>query len=67
MGLISIIESVYLEKLRKLNTVSQEFDYAHHPNQIFLTAFSSGFVAMPVMRPRKMRAAFFLHTEDGSI
>ena len=36
-------------------------------NQIFLTAFSHGFVAIPVMRPRKMRAALFLDTEDGDI
>ena len=36
-------------------------------NQVFLIAFSPGFVAMPVMRPRKMRAALFLDTEDGNI
>jgi hypothetical protein len=28
---------------------------------------SPGFVVMPVMRPRKMRAALFLDTEDGNI
>ena len=32
-------------------------------NQIFLIAFSPGFVAIPVMRPRKI----FLDTEDGDI
>ena len=37
------------------------------PNQIFLIAFSPGFVAIPVMRPRKMRAALFLDPEDGDI
>ena len=36
-------------------------------NQVFLIAFSPGFVAMAVMRPRKMRAALFLDTEDGNI
>ena len=36
-------------------------------NQIFLIPFSPGFVAMPVMRPQKMRAALFLDTEDGNI
>jgi hypothetical protein len=33
-------------------------------NQVFLIAFSPGFVAMPVMRPGKM---LFLDTEDGNI
>ena len=36
-------------------------------NQVFLIAFSPEFVAIPVMRPRKMRAALFLDTEDGDI
>ena len=36
-------------------------------NQVFLNAFSPGFVAIPVRRPRKMRAALFLDTEDGDI
>ena len=36
-------------------------------NQVFLIAFSPGLVAMPVMPPRKMRAALFLDTEDGNI
>jgi hypothetical protein len=36
-------------------------------NQVFLIAFSPGFMAMPVMRPRKMRAAVVLDTEDGNI
>jgi hypothetical protein len=36
-------------------------------NQVFLIAFSPGFVAIPVMRPRKMRAALFLETENGNI
>ena len=33
-------------------------------NQVFLIAFSPGFVAIPVWR---MRAALFLDTEDGDI
>jgi hypothetical protein len=36
-------------------------------NQVFLIDFSPGFVAMPVMRPPKMRAALFLETENGNI
>jgi hypothetical protein len=36
-------------------------------NQVFLIAFSPGFVAIPIMPPRKMRAALFLDTEDGDI
>jgi hypothetical protein len=36
-------------------------------NRVFLIAFSLGFVAMPVMRPRKTHAALVLDTEDGNI
>ena len=36
-------------------------------NQVFLIAFSPGFVVMPVMRPRKIRAALTLDTKDGNI
>ena len=36
-------------------------------NQVFLIAFLPGFVAITVMRPRKMRAALFLDTEDDNI
>jgi hypothetical protein len=36
-------------------------------NQDFPIAFSPGFVAIPVMLPRKMRAALFLDTENGDI
>ena len=36
-------------------------------NQVFLIAFSPGFVAIPVMRPRKMRAELFLDTERVKI
>ena len=36
-------------------------------NQVFLIAFSPGFVAIPIILPRKMRAALFLDTEDGDI
>ena len=36
-------------------------------NQVFLIAFSPGFVAITVMQPRKMRAALFLDTEDDNI
>ena len=36
-------------------------------NQVFLIAFSPVFVAIPVMRPRKMRTALFLDTEDDNI
>ena len=36
-------------------------------NQVYLIAFSPGFVAIPVMRPRKMRAALLLDTVDGNI
>ena len=36
-------------------------------NQVFLIDILPGFVAIPVMRPRKMSAALFLDTEDDNI
>jgi hypothetical protein len=53
------VESVYLEKLRKSNKsipITQ--------NQVFLIAFSARFVAMAVMRARKIGVALFLDTDS---
>jgi hypothetical protein len=46
------LESVYLEKLGKLTMLITQ-------NQVFLIAFSPGFMAMPVIQPQKIRASLF--------
>jgi hypothetical protein len=52
------VESVYLE-----NRLIKNLTMLVTQNQVFLIAFSPGFVALPVMRPQKMRAQhFFLDT-----
>jgi hypothetical protein len=55
------VESVYLEKLRKLN-LSQEFDYAHHPNPGFSNCFFTWVCGnASIATTKNARGTFFVH------